>query len=95
MGNFQKLRVWQLTRELAVNVYKLTKSSGLSKDYSFRDQIQRSAVSIPSNIAEGDELETDRQAIRHFYIAKGSSRLYAVVPLRLVLLTMLNGENGK
>jgi len=34
---------------------------------------QRSAVSIPSNIAEGDDLETDKQSIKHFYIAKGST----------------------
>jgi four helix bundle protein len=33
----------------------------------------KSAVSIPSNIAEGDDLETDKQSIRHFYIAKGST----------------------
>jgi four helix bundle protein len=73
MGNFQKLRVWQLAKDLAVQIYKLTQSSSFSKDFGLRDQIQRSAVSIPSNIAEGDDLETDKQSIRHFYIAKGSS----------------------
>jgi four helix bundle protein len=51
----------------------LTQSKDFGKDYGFKDQIQRSAVSIPSNIAEGDELETDKQSIRHFYIARGSS----------------------
>ena len=56
MGNFQKLRVWQLSKELAVNIYKLTKVREFSKDLGFRDQIQRSAISIPSNISEGDEL---------------------------------------
>ncbi len=35
--------------------------------------MRRAAISIPSNIAEGDELKTDKQAIRHFYMAKGSS----------------------
>jgi len=73
MGNFQKLHVWQLAKDLAVQIYKLTQSSTFSKDFGLRDQIQRSAVSIPSNIAEGDDLETDKQSIRHFYIAKGSS----------------------
>ena len=73
MGNFQKLRVWQLAKELAVKIYKLTLRSSFSKDFGLKDQIQRSAVSIPSNIAEGDDLETDRQSNRHFYIAKGSS----------------------
>ena len=73
MGNFLKLRVWQLGKELAVRIYRLTQTSAFSKDYGLKDQIQRSAVSIPSNIAEGDDLETDKQSVRHFYIAKGST----------------------
>lgn len=73
MGNFQKLYVWQHAKDLAVKIYKLTKNKGLSSDFGFKDQIQRSAVSIPSNIAEGDELESDKQSVRFFYIAKASS----------------------
>jgi four helix bundle protein len=73
MGNFQKLRVWQLAKELAVKIYKLAQANEFSKDFGFKDQIQRSAISIPSNIAEGDDLETDKQSIRHFYIANGSA----------------------
>jgi len=72
MGNFQKLRVWQLAKDLAVKIYKLTKSPELAKDFGLKDQIRRAAVSIPANIAEGDELGTNRQSVRHFYIAKGS-----------------------
>ena len=72
MGNFQKLRVWQLAKNLAVKIYKLTKTPNLSKDFGLKDQIQRAAVSVPANISEGDELGTNRQSIRHFYIAKGS-----------------------
>jgi four helix bundle protein len=72
MGNFQKLRVWQLAKDLAVKIYKMTKSSKLAKDFGLKDQIQRSAVSIPANIAEGDELGTNKQSVRHFFIAKGS-----------------------
>jgi len=73
MGNFQNLRVWQLAKELAVKIYKLTSSTSISKDFGLKDQIQRSAVSIPSNIAEGDELGSNMQSIRFFHIAKGSS----------------------
>ena len=51
MGNFMKLRVWQNAKELAVKIYKLTRNKELSKDWGLKDQIQRSAVSIPSNIA--------------------------------------------
>lgn len=72
MGNFQKLSVWQIAKDLSVNIYKLTQNLQFSKDFGFKDQIQRSAISIPSNIAEGDESGTDRLSIRYFYVAKGS-----------------------
>jgi len=72
MGNFQKLRVWQLAKDLAVKIYNLTKSTKLSSDFGLKDQIQRSAVSIPSNIAEGDESGTNKISVRYFYTAKGS-----------------------
>jgi len=73
MGHFQKLRVWQRAKGLAVFIYKLTGQGAFTKDYGLKDQIRRAAVSVPSNIAEGDELNTDRQAINFFYIAKGSA----------------------
>jgi len=73
MGNFQDLHVWKKAKDLAVSIYKLTDGELISRDFGFKDQIQRSAISIPSNIAEGDDLETDKQSIRHFYIAKGSA----------------------
>ena len=73
MGNFQELRVLHLAKDLAVKIYLLTKKDELSKDFGLRDQMQRSTVSIPSNIAEGDELDTDKQSVRYFYIAKGST----------------------
>ena len=72
MGNFRKLQVWQLAKGLAVEIYKLTGKQPFVKDYGLKDQIQRSAVSIPSNIAEGDESGTNKISIRYFYIAKGS-----------------------
>jgi len=73
MGNYFKLIVWQRAKDLAVRIYKLTKGNQISRDFGLRDQIQRAAVSIPANIAEGDELGTEKQSIRHFYIAKGST----------------------
>jgi four helix bundle protein len=73
MGKFRKLKVWQRGKDLAVSIYKTSAESPFVKDFGLKDQIRRAAVSIPSNIAEGDELGTDKQGIRHFYIAKGSS----------------------
>jgi len=73
MGKFENLKVWQRAKDLAIFIYKLTAHGKFNKDFGLRDQIRRAAVSVPSNIAEGDELGTDKQAVRHFYIAKGSS----------------------
>jgi four helix bundle protein len=73
MGNFFNLIVWQKAKDLAVKIYKLTQGSKISKDFGLRDQLQRAAVSISANIAEGDELDTDKQSVKHFYIAKGST----------------------
>jgi four helix bundle protein len=72
MGNFKNLSVWLKAKNLAVNIYRLTETGSFLKDYGLKDQIRRAAVSIPSNIAEGDNLDTDKQSIRHFYIARGS-----------------------
>lgn len=56
-----------------MRIYKLTARREFLKDFGLKDQIQRSSVSIPSNIAEGDELETDKQAVKYFFIAKAST----------------------
>lgn len=72
MGGFRDLRVWQKAKELAVEVYRLTDGGAFSRDFPLRDQIRRSAVSIPSNIAEGDERGTNKDAVRFPFIAKGS-----------------------
>ena len=69
---FRNLKVWQKSKNLAVAIYRLTSNSPLAKDFGLRDQLCRAAVSIPSNIAEGDERDTNRDSIRFLYIAKGS-----------------------
>jgi four helix bundle protein len=61
MGNFQELKVWQRAKDLAVHIYKLTGTWTFAKDYGLKDKIRRAAVSVASNIAEGDELYTDKQ----------------------------------
>lgn len=69
---FRDLIVWQKGKDLAVDIYKLTNEHCFSKDFGFKDQIRRAIISVPSNIAEGDERETDKDAVRFFFIAKGS-----------------------
>ena len=72
MGNFRQLKIWQEAKSLAVDVYKKTSEGKFEKDYSLKDQVRRASVSIASNIAEGDERNTNKEAIRFFYIANGS-----------------------
>jgi four helix bundle protein len=57
---------------LAVSVYKLTVDGVVARDFGLVDQLRRSAISVPSNIAEGDERDTNRDCVRFLYIAKGS-----------------------
>ena len=72
MGGFRDLKVWQEGKRLAVTIYKITNAGLFSRDFGLRDQIRRAAVSVPSNIAEGDERSTNKEAVRFLYIAKGS-----------------------
>jgi four helix bundle protein len=66
---FEDLQVWKDSMNMTVSVYENFK---LCKDYGFKDQIQRAAVSVPSNIAEGYERQTNKEFIQFLYIAKGS-----------------------
>ena len=66
------MKVWQKSKDLAVQIYRLTNEDKFDKDFGLKNQIRRASVSVPSNIAECDELDTNKQSIRHFYIAKGS-----------------------
>ena len=67
---FEDMDVWKESARLSASVYQELADL---KDFGFKDQIRRAAVSIPSNIAEGDELGSNKQAIKFFYISKGSS----------------------
>jgi four helix bundle protein len=69
MRNFVELRVWQDARLLVNDIYKMTSTC---KDYAFKDQIQRAAVSIMNNIAEGSESGSDPLFVRYLKIAKAS-----------------------
>ena len=68
-GDFESLRVWQNARDFVNSIYDLMDDN---KNYGFRDQIQRAAVSIMNNIAEGFESGTDAKYINSLNIAKGS-----------------------
>ena len=69
MRPFEELRIWQDAQEIALAVYALLNDN---KDYGFRDQIQRAAISISNNIAEGSGYNSDRTMIRYLKISRGS-----------------------
>ncbi len=69
MEAFEKLEVWKRSCRLCVNLYRATEGS---KSYGFKDQITRSALSVPSNIAEGYERDSRKEFARFLKIAKGS-----------------------
>ncbi|MEI8290199.1 MAG: four helix bundle protein [Verrucomicrobiota bacterium] len=69
---YRNLTVWQKAKALAVEICRLTKAETIRHDYSMIDELRRSAVSVPSNIAEGDERKSDKDSIRCYHIAKGS-----------------------
>ena len=70
--NFEDLEVWQLSMALCTDVYALTNTDLFAKDFGLKDQIRRSAVSIPSNISEGFERDSNNQFLYFLAISKGS-----------------------
>ncbi len=70
---FEELPVWQASIELAVETYALTAKPAFRGQSSLRDQIERAAVSISNNIAEGFERGTNQELLAFLYIARGSA----------------------
>jgi four helix bundle protein len=68
--NFEKLSIWKSGIDLSVKIHGLFVNS---RNFGLRDQILRSSVSVPSNIAEGCERQTVKEFLRYLNIAAGSS----------------------
>jgi len=69
IGKFEEIIAWQKALDFFVLIYATFKEL---RDISFREQIQRAAVSVMNNIAEGFERQTDREFKQFLFIAKGS-----------------------
>jgi four helix bundle protein len=90
---FEELPVWKAAIELAIQIYRLTSGPSFRSRYSLRDQIERAAVSVSNNIAEGFERGTTQELLTFLYIARGSC---GEVRSMLCLLEGLSGfENLK
>jgi len=82
--NFEDLEIWQLARRLTQEIYTLGRTPKFAKDYALKDQMQRAAVSIMSNIAEGFERAGNQEFAQYLYVAKAScgevrSQLYVAL----------------
>ncbi len=73
MRNFQDYKVWHLGMQIVVEVYQVTKVLPDTEKYGLQSQMRRSAVSIPSNIAEGCSRQSDKAFAHFLEIAIGSS----------------------
>lgn len=69
---FEELKVWQMAHDLSVAIYRLTKEVEFSRDWGLWDQVQRAAVSVMSNIAEGFERYSRQEFKQFLSIARGS-----------------------
>ena len=89
---FEELEVWKRSATLSSNIYKSL--AGL-KDFGFRDQITRSGLSVPSNIAEGMERTSYKEKVRFLDIAKGSAAEVRAQTYIGIEIGYIDRETGK
>lgn len=90
--SFEKLEVWKRACRLAISVCRALHDS---RHYALKDQMQRAAISIPSNIAEGSERDSRQDFIRFLRIAKGSAaerRTQSYIAKKLDLISKSNAD---
>ena len=70
--SYRDLEVWQKAMDLVVVCYQITKNFPKSEIYGLTSQLQRAAISVPANIAEGRERQYTKEFLKHLSIAYGS-----------------------
>ena len=85
--NFRDLRVWQAAMDLVEQIYRLTQAFPKHEIYGLTSQVQRAAVSVPSNIAEGHTREHIKEYLHHLSIAQAS---LAEIETQLEIAARLN-----
>jgi four helix bundle protein len=71
--NFEKLEVWQLTRELTKEIYLITQKIPVAEKFGLSSQVRRAGVSVCSNIAEGTSRKTKKEKAWFMRVAYGSA----------------------
>jgi len=87
INSYRELETWQEAMNLVESIYEITRSLPSEEMYGLKSQIRRSAVSIPSNIAEGHGRKGSAEYLHHLSIAKGS---LAELETQLILCVRLN-----
>lgn len=90
---YENLEVWVRSKQLCVNVYTHFANS---RDFGFKDQITRSALSICSNIAEGMEYSTKKEKTRYLQISKascGEFKTQTIIGMEIGYINKTIGEN--
>jgi four helix bundle protein len=87
MIDYKKYIVWQNAHLFVLEMYKMTKCFPKSEQFNLISQINRAAVSVPTNIAGGCGRQTQKELVRYLYIASGSAHELEYL---IFLLTELN-----
>ena len=92
VNSYEDLMVWQKSIDFVANIYEITKNLPREETYSLTDQIRRAAISIPSNIAEGQQRQSTRDFLKFLSISKGS---LGEVKTQLIICRRLGYLNEK
>ena len=92
INSYEDLIVWQKSIDFVAKIYEITQNLPREETYGLTDQIRRAAVSIPSNIAEGQQRQSTRDFLKFLAIAKGS---LGEVKTQLIICRRLGYLNDK
>lgn len=88
---FEDLLIWKESMKMCKEIYRLFKDS---RDFGFKDQVQTTSVSVPSNIAEGFERQSSKEFIQYLYIAKASNGELRTQLLLAIELNIIEEKTG-
>jgi four helix bundle protein len=95
MNNYKELKVWQKSVDLSTKVYEITSGFPSSEIYGLTSQIRRSAISIPSNIAEGSGRGSNKEFLHFLSIGLGSAFELETQMIIAEKLNMLKKEDSE
>lgn len=93
LHNYKELKVWQKAMDVVVEVYKISATLPLDEKFGIVSQLRRSAISIPSNIAEGAARGSDKEFKRFLEISLGSANELNTQVLLCVRLNLITEES--